>query len=135
MTDEEIERCFDVMSELRPHLKINEFLPLVRRMELEGYRMAYVMEEGKVVAVAGYRISTNLWLGKHLYVDDLVTSSRARSKGHGDALISWLKEQAEAAGCRSFDLDSGTEHRRAHKFYFKQSFTIISYHFLEKLDD
>jgi hypothetical protein len=52
-TDEEIESCFDVMSELRAHLKINELLPLVRRMELDGYRMAYVMEEGRVVAVAG----------------------------------------------------------------------------------
>ena len=134
-TDEEIERCFDVMSELRTHLKVDEFLPLVRGMESEGYQVAYVTEGGNVVAVAGYRISTNFWLGKHLYVDDLATSSEARSKGHGETLIRWLRDQAKATGCRSFDLDSGTQRGRAHKFYFRQGFTIAGYHFREELDD
>jgi len=78
-TDEEIESCFDVMSDLRTYLKKSEFLPLVRYMESEGYRMAHVQEKGKVVAVAGYRISTNFYMGKHLYVDDFVTSNQSRS--------------------------------------------------------
>ena len=133
-TDDEIDGCFDVMSELRPHLKRDQFLALVRRMESEGYRMAYLTEEGQVVAVAGYRISTNFWLGKHLYVDDLATSSQSRSKGHGEAMIGWLRDQAKANGCRSFDLDSGTHRGRAHKFYFKHGFTIASYHFLDQLE-
>lgn len=134
-TDEEIESCFDVMSELRGHLKRSEFVSLVRNMESEGYRMAYVQEAGQVVAVAGYRISTNFYMGKHLYVDDLVTAGHARSKGYGEELLEWLRAQARAAGCKFLDLDSGVQRGRAHKFYFENGFTIASYHFRESLGD
>ena len=82
-TDNEIEKCFDVMSELRTHLYKKDFLKTVRHMESEGYKLAYIEDEGKVVTTAGYRIYTNLMMGKHLYVDDLVTSDSARSRGYG----------------------------------------------------
>ena len=83
ITDIEIEKCFDVMSELRTHLNKSEFLSTVRNMETEGYKIAFIEEKGKVVATAGYRIYTNLFMGKHLYVDDLVTAEVERSKGYG----------------------------------------------------
>jgi len=134
-TDKEIENCFEVMSQLRPHLKQAEFLPLVRQMETEGYRIAYIEQNGMVVAVAGYRISTNFHLGKHLYVNDLVTSSSLRSMGYGEELIKWLRVEAKSAGCRFLDLDSGTQRDRAHKFYFRHGFTIASFHFSEGLSN
>ena len=134
-TDEEIEACFDVMSELRPHLKRSEFLNMVRDMQKEGFRLACIKDGGQVVAVAGYRIHTTLFMGKNLYVDDLVTSEGSRSNGHGAAMIDWLKAEARASGCRFIHLDSGTQRERAHRFYFAQGFSIASFHFSEKLDD
>lgn len=134
-TDAEIQDCFDVMSELRTHLTREKFLETVRHMESEGFRLAYIEEGGGVVAVAGYRIYTNLFLGKNLYVDDLVTSAGARSKGYGEQMINWLRDKARELGCRSYHLDSGTARGQAHKFYFNQGFTITSYHFSEHLLD
>lgn len=132
-TDEAIGRCFAVMSALRPQLAGEAFLPMVREMQAEGYRLAYAEADGEVVTVAGYRISTNFWLGRHLYVEDLVTAPAARSKGHGEAMLAWLREQARSQGCRFLDLDSGTQRGRAHKFYFGQGFSILGYHFGEDL--
>ena len=133
-TDEEVGRCFEVMSALRTHLKRDDFLSTVRYMEAEGYRLAYIEVRNTVVTVAGYRISTNLFMGRHLYVDDLVTSANHRSKGFGGRLIKWLREVAIAEGCQYFDLDSGTHRGRSHKFYFENGMTIASYHFSEKLN-
>jgi ribosomal protein S18 acetylase RimI-like enzyme len=133
-TDHQIDQCFDVMAELRPHLKRDEFLPTVREMEAHGYQLAYIESAGAVAAVAGYRISRNLFMGKHLYVDDLVTASRFQSRGFGEQLITWLRNLARNAGCAYLHLDSGTHRGRAHKFYFSQGFTIASYHFSEKLE-
>ena len=87
-TDAEIEACFEVMAELRPHLKKNQFLSTVRNMESEGFRLIYIATDNiatdnKVVAAAGYRICSNLFMGKHLYVDDLVTAKANRSSGYG----------------------------------------------------
>ena len=132
-TDKEIENCFDVMSELRPHLVKTSFLNLVREMETQGYQLAYVEENDQVVAVAGYRISTNLFMGKNLYVDDLVTSNNARSRGHGQALIAWLRDLSIKNNCKVLHLDSGTQRHQAHKFYFRNGLTIASYHFSENV--
>ena len=132
-TDEEIERCFDAMSELRTHLKRTQFLTTIRKMETEGYKLAFIERQGVVVAVAGYRIYTNLFMGKHLYVDDLVTSASSRSKGFGAELIQWLRKKAVECDCNFYHLDSGTHRGKAHKFYFQQGLTIASYHFSEQL--
>ena len=135
ITDKEIEECFDVISELRTHLNKDEFLSAVRHMETEGYKLAFIQEKGKVVAVAGYRIYTNLFMGKHLYVDDLVTKGNARSQGYGEQMIKWLRNEAKNEDCNFYHLDSGTHRGEAHKFYFKQGFTIASYHFSEKINN
>lgn len=134
-TDAEIQKCFDVMSELRTQLIRDDFLATIRLMESEGYRLAYIEDDGLVVAVAGYRIYTNLFLSKNLYVDDLVTSANARSKGYGKQMLDWLRDKARQAGCRWYHLDSGTQRGRAHKFYFNQGFTVSSYHFSEDLQN
>ena len=134
ITDDEVLGCFDVMVELRPHLKRNDFLETVRAMEAEGYRLVFIEDQGAVVAASGYRIYTNLFMGKHLYVDDLVTVTSVRSKGHGEKMVTWLRNEALKTECNYFHLDSGTQRGQAHKFYFKQGFTIASYHFSEQLN-
>ncbi len=131
--DGEIEMCFDVIVELRPHLKRETFLTTVREMEQQGFSLAYLEDNEKVLAVAGYRVSVNLILGKHLYIDDLVTSQKARSKGYGEKLYSWLKELARQEACNYIHLDSGTQRGEAHRFYFRQGLVISAFHFWEAL--
>ncbi len=133
VTDADIMKCFDVILELRPHLEKSNFLDVIRAMQAEGYQLAYLEEQKEVVAVAGYRIYSNLFMGKHLYVDDLVTSGDCRSKGYGARMMTWLRGIAESCHCNYLHLDSGTHRGQAHKFYFKQGFTIASYHFSQRL--
>lgn len=133
VTDDEILNCFHAIAELRPHLSRDSFLTTVRAMEDEGFKLAFIEEGNQVVAVAGYRIYSNLFMGKHCYVDDLVTVEQHRSKGYGELMIKWLRQQAVAQGCNVLHLDSGTHRGKAHRFYFAQNFTIASYHFSEEL--
>ena len=133
-SDAEIARCFSVVSEFRTHLKEEDFVAMVRHMETEGYNLAYIEDNGTVVAIAGYRIFTSLFMGKNLYVDDLVTSGDSRSKGLGKALVDWLRNVASESDCTHLHLDSGTQRHRAHRFYVRQGMDIASFHFSEKLD-
>ncbi len=132
-TDEAILACHAVMAELRPHVARGDFLATVRSMQPGGLRLACIRDGGRVVAVAGYRISTNLFSGRHLYVDDLVTAESERSKGHGKALLSWLRQQAVENDCDVFHLDSGVQRKRAHQFYLREGLELSSYHFSERL--
>jgi GNAT superfamily N-acetyltransferase len=129
-TDAEIMDCYPVMQALRPHIAEQHFLSRVRHQERTGYRLAFVKEPAGVVAVAGFRIGENLAWGRFLYVDDLVTDSRQRSRGHGGRLLSWLEELAAREGCSQLHLDSGIQRTDAHRFYEHAGMTMTSLHFV-----
>jgi len=129
LSDEEIRRCFPVMKELRTELSEAGFVAQVRRIEMGGFRLAYVEDAGTVKAVAGFRVTENLFNGKFMYVDDLVTDAHARSQGYGQLLMDWLGEHARANGCRALTLDSGVQRFDAHRFYLRNRMAISSHHF------
>ena len=132
-TPEEIDRCFAVMSQLRPMLVANEFAASVQAQQAEGYQLVSLEYEDAVVSVAGFRMQNMLSSGKTLYVDDLVTDAAARSQGHGEAMLQWLIALAREAGCDTFSLDSGTQRQEAHAFYLRQRMRITSFHFSLRL--
>jgi GNAT superfamily N-acetyltransferase len=133
-SDAEIAACHPVMRELRPHLDAAEFMARVRAQERDGYRLAYLTAGGRVVAVAGFRVSESLAWGRFLYVDDLVTLAEARSKGYGAALLAWLNAHARAQDCRELHLDSGTWRTDAHRFYAREGMDMIAHHYRSVLD-
>lgn len=134
-TDDEIQSCYPVMAQLRPHVPAGEFLARVRHQEsIADYKLAYV-KDGNVKAVAGFRVSECLAWGKFLYVDDLVAKHDERSKGYGGKLLDWLIEYARAQGCEQFHLDSGVQRFDAHRFYLRKRMIIEAHHFGLKLKD
>lgn len=132
--DSEIMGCFDIMHQLRPHIKKEDFLSIVKRQGESGYRLAYVEDNNKAVSVAGFRIDECLAFGKFLFVDDLVTDENERSKRYGDKLFDWLKDFAIENSCKEFHLDSAVHRFDAHRFYFRKRLSISCYHFDMALD-
>jgi GNAT superfamily N-acetyltransferase len=128
-SDAEIDSCFDVMSLLRPHLKREEFVRLVRSMEPQGYRLAYLTDHDQVQGVAGYRIIDMLRTGRMLEVDDLVSAQSARSKGYGKQLLNWCYDLARESGCSVVELDSAVHRADAHRFYFRERMFVLGFHF------
>ncbi len=135
LTTEEISRCFPVMRQLRTHFEEEQtFITQVERQRGDGYRLAYLEDNGEVQAVAGFRMLESLFSGRFCYVDDLVTGERSRSLGYGNALFDWLVAKARAAGCRRLELDSGVQRFEAHRFYLRKRMIIPSHHFSLDLD-
>ena len=129
-SDDEIARCFPVMLQLRPHLVEADFIVRIRRMQQEGFHLAFLDAAGAVRAVAGYRFYDKLHSGRNLYVDDLVTDSDDRSRGYGGKLLAWLTDEARAKGCVQLELDSGVQRFDAHRFYFRERMHVSAYHFV-----
>lgn len=130
-SDDDIRRCFSVLKALRPHLQDADDLleRAQRQMKDSQWRLAFVEDNGSVVACAGFRVHEWLVSGKILYVDDLVTAPDQRSKGNGKVLLDWLKSLARAENCHQLRLDSGTHRTEAHRFYFREGLVISSFHF------
>jgi GNAT superfamily N-acetyltransferase len=118
------------MCQLRPNVPFEEYpATIARMMKSDGYRLAALYDEETVRAVAGYRVMEMLYCGKILYVDDLITDDRFRSKGYGKVLMDWLKAEAKAQGCAELHLDSGVQREQTHRFYFREGLTSDCHHF------
>ena len=128
-SDEQIIECFSTISQLRPHLKKENFAEQVRRQQQDGYQLAFIKVDNQVVAVAGFFISESLRYGQFLYVYDLVVDENVRSKGYGKDIFEWLVDYGKSKGCNVLRLDSGVQRFDAHRFYFRQRMKIASYHF------
>lgn len=106
------------MRELRGHLSEERWLELMDVIAADGYRLLSLQDDGGMIrALAGIRVATNLYYGRHVLVDELVTAPDARSLGHGRALLSHVHELARDEGCEMVALTSGLHRADAHRFY------------------
>lgn len=117
-----------VHRELRPKL-CADYAAHMQRVFAGGARMVVAAEDGAVKGVAVWRVYENTYAGVQLYVDDLVTQEAARSTGVGHGLIDWLSAKARERGCEFLALDSGTQRKAAHRFYLRERFEILAFHF------
>lgn len=118
------------MRELRVDLTREEFHSRFAEGSTNGgYRIAALYVEGRCRAAAGFRVLTNFFAGRYMYIDDLVTPAAYRSSGYGKALNDHLIELARSEGCSAVHLDSGVQRHRAHRFYLREGYEIASHHF------
>jgi GNAT superfamily N-acetyltransferase len=129
-TEDEIQACFIVLAQLRPHIKAEEFVERMLAQYQRGYQLVAVLDENSIVAVAGYHVSENLAWGKFLYVEDLITNQKNRSQGFGKQLLAWLHDEAKKQGCAQLHLDSGVQRKDAHRFYQREGMTFASHHYV-----
>lgn len=128
-TDEEIQNCYPVTAELRPHISAEDFLPQVKNLTKNfNFQLAYLFDE-EVKAVAGFRIAEWLAGGKYLEIEDLATKSGERSKGYGGKLFDWLVAHAKENHCDQLRLVSNVKRFDAHRFYLGKRMIIEAHYF------
>jgi len=120
---------------LRPQLPegSEEYVEKMKKVFASGGEMLVAVRlvdgEERVVGLAVYREYENTFVGKRIYVDDLVTDETLRSTGVGHALLAQVEQIAQQRGAPGFDLESGTQRTRAHRFYFREGMYITSFSF------
>ncbi|WP_221075544.1 GNAT family N-acetyltransferase [Agarivorans aestuarii] len=129
----DITKLAEVMLVLRPSFTKEQLIEQISQQQEQGYQLAYIVADQQIVAVAGFVIGWKLSWGKHLYLDDLVTVEKVRSKGFGLQLLQWLENYAKQQGCEQFHLGSGVQRFGAHRFYLRNGFDIKSHHFTKQL--
>jgi GNAT superfamily N-acetyltransferase len=129
-TPDEIAATWPVMHQLRPHLDAEAYLAQVLRLQGErDFKLARMVVEGEVVAVAGLRFGEWLHGGRYLEIEDFVTGEQCRSQGYGGLFFDWIAALAREAGCRHLRLLSGTHREAAHRFYRRKGMSLEAYYF------
>ena len=133
-SENQLREAFPVMRELRTHLDEEHYIELLRVMMQRGYRLLALRDGGRIVALAGIEVCTNLYNDRHVWVFDLVTTAEARSRGYGRALLAYVEELGRREGCKMVALNSGLQRIDAHRFYERHmGFDRVSYSFNKRL--
>lgn len=117
----EILEAFPVMKQLRTHLDEDTYLNLVlEAMEKDNYHLFALIDQEEIVAVTGFKPMFTLYYGRFVWVCDLFTDSNRRSKGYGEALLTYIHDWTRENGYESVALSSGLKRTDAHRFYEKK---------------
>lgn len=122
-----------LLAQLNPIITETYLNEMLDDMIAHGYRMAVLREGQLCVAASGIWVSTKLYSGKYLEMDNVVVAESRRSQGLGQLLTDRITELAQQEGCRMMMLDAYRENTGAHDFYERQGFIKRGYHFLKKL--
>ncbi|MGV8940720.1 MAG: GNAT family N-acetyltransferase [Lysobacter sp.] len=128
---DDLRAVWPVVAQLRPEFDQERFVTqMLRQIDNDHCRATVLYDaEGVPRAFAAWRVMEMLAVGRHVYVDDLITDTAARSRGYGKAMLDWLKAEAKRLGCVRLQLDSGTQRQDAHAFYLRERLRIEALHF------
>lgn len=130
----DLERCFSIIKELRPSLTLSEYILIYEEAHrTNGYEIVAIEENGEILSVMGYRILYDFVRGKHIYIDDLVSTKEARSKGLGAELLFHAENVAKELCCKSLRLCTGLDNNRGMKFYERNGWIQRAIAYTKKL--
>jgi len=136
-------RGLHTVEEMLPHQHIVEQLghgnsaetyrQYLSEMIPKGYSQMAVFKGETCIAIAGYFINIKLFSGKYVELDNVVVDAAHRSSGVGRILCKAIEEEGIKQGCKVSVLDAYVENQDAHRFYFREGYTIKGFHFYKKL--
>lgn len=122
-----------LVQQQNPDIPPTECAALLKSMRAGGYRCAGAFQGKALVGIMGFWIGFRFWCRKYIDIDNVIVDEAARSQGIGKALLAWVEEIARAEGCTMAVLDSYTTAHRAHRFYFREGYVVLGYHFTKKI--
>jgi GNAT superfamily N-acetyltransferase len=116
-----------------PDIPPEELRGRLEAMVPHGYHCIAAFLDGRIIGVAGYWLGVRFWCGAYMDVDNVVVDPDLRSRGIGKQLMDWLHRKAEELGCQIVVLDSYVTYAGAHRFYFREGYQILGFHFTREV--
>lgn len=133
-TQAEMVAQYSLVRQLNPALTNEDYISMLPDMLKYGYRQVGVFVENGCIGLAGFWVSTKLYCGRYIEMDNVIVDTDYRSAGIGKMLADWIVEKGRAEGCRVAMLDVYVQNADAHRFYFREGFTILGFHMKKSLE-
>ena len=135
-SEKDHEAAFLVMKELRPHLNFDQYRSLIQAAHRADHYQIYMAIDGdEIVGTMGVRLLYDFVHGKHLYIDDLVTTGKCRSKGIGSKLLKFSEQLAKNLGCQGLRLCTGIGNESGKRFYEREGWSLKSVAYKKSFSD
>ena len=125
----------ETLKHLYPKLTLEKYKTYLTDMVPHRYIQIGVFDNETCLGITGCWLSTKLWSGPYLEIDNFIVHPDHRSKGIGKLLTDFVEEKAIHLGCSNIVLDAFTSNFTAHRFYYNQGYGPKGFHFVKILDE
>ena len=131
----DIEAIMPLVADLNPDLDSSELRNRLAEMfAYENYHCFGLFAGQELVAVSSGWLTTRLYSGRQLELDNVVVRPEWRNRGVGAVLNRQIEDWARIHDCITCELNSYVTNSGSHRFYFRQGYSILGYHFYKRLD-
>lgn len=124
---------------LTKHLNPNIEIEVLKKRQLEMFQLDHFICFGiykgqKLIGVSGGWITVRLYSGKQLEIDNFIIDPDIQSNGYGQQLLDAMQNWALTQNCETIELNTYVQNSRSHKFYYRNDFSILGFHFQKKIN-
>jgi GNAT superfamily N-acetyltransferase len=133
MTNEDMPALYPLIEALNPGMQRTLFEERLAEMQANEFNCIGVWLDDKLVACCGFWILIKFYNGRHVEPDNVAVLTEYRNFGLGQKMMDFLHEHAKTLGCNFSELNAYLANNKAHKFYFKDDYKILGFHFRKEL--
>ena len=133
MANEEMHTLYPLIEELNPGMQEASFEERLTEMQANKFNCIGVWLDDKLVACCGFWLLIKFYNGRHVEPDNVAVLTDYRNFGLGQIIMDYVHEHAKNLGCKVSELNAYVGNNKAHKFYFKDDYKILGFHFRKEL--
>ena len=133
MQNEEMYALFPLIKELNPGMEKALFEERLAEMQANKFNCIGVWHDDILIACCGFWILIKFYNGRHVEPDNVAVLSEYRNLGLGQIMMDFVHDHAKKLGCTVSELNAYVSNNKAHKFYFKDDYKIVGFHFRKEL--
>ncbi|MGB0777834.1 MAG: GNAT family N-acetyltransferase [Flavobacteriaceae bacterium] len=103
----------------------------VIEMSHQNYECVGIYDNQKLIGICGLWYMTRHYLGNSVEPDHVYINEEYRGRGIGKELFEFLENYLKTKGIEALELNTYTENRKSHKFYYNEGYEIYGYHFVK----
>lgn len=130
---DQIETILPLIEQLNPTTAREVLQSRLSEMAGLNYHCVGAFDGDRLIGVTGYWIGVRLYCGRYVDLDNVIVDEEYRSSGIGKKIVAWIEDRARELGCQVAMLDCYVIKSEAHKFYFREGYSILGFHFIKNL--
>lgn len=134
LSAKDLDAIAELARHLNPHMSIDEVKKVHQAVfDYDSYTCFGLVENEKIIGVCGLWKSIKTYSGLQYEIDHLVVDPSRQSEGLGHHFLSLMEKWAKEKGAQTLELNTYTENKASHKFYHREGFIILGFHFQKKI--
>ena len=115
----------------KPSITESLLLERFKEMVTQNYECIGVYDRDNLIGVSGLWFCTRHYSGRSAELDHVFIDDAYRNKGLGTQFVNWIQDYVKSKGYLAIELNAYIANEPSQKFYEKEGFQKLGYHFVK----